>query len=181
MTCKLSQAAIAVLESLYQNARDCGEAPTVRGFMNALCDGEVLRDYFPNVPQAVIEEACDEDKIAHFLRAVHSCSPMGARYWVERDSHPEGGGMEDLRIAVVDALDSGEEDLLSVEVFKGDCGNCIVCADITLGGPTIRAVYESRWDRLTIEGSWGDSRFSIIQDNRDESPLKEALKAEAYS
>lgn len=46
-------------------------------------------------------------------------------------------------------------DPLSLTVFKSEGGDFIVDADFAVGGPTIRARYEARWDTLEIYASWG--------------------------
>lgn len=46
-------------------------------------------------------------------------------------------------------------DPLSLDVFKSEGGDFIADADLAVGGPTIRARYESRWDTLEITASWG--------------------------
>lgn len=40
-------------------------------------------------------------------------------------------------------------------------GGYIADVDLTVGGPTIRARYESRWERLTLTASWGGDRLEV--------------------
>lgn len=52
-----------------------------------------------------------------------------------------------------DAPDSFEP--LSLDIYRNDRGDYIADVDLTVGGPTIRARYESRWGRVTLTASWG--------------------------
>lgn len=63
-------------------------------------------------------------------------------------------------------------DPLSLDVFKSEGGDFIVDADIAVGGPTIRARYESRWATLEITASWGSDTVQIYQARGASSYLK---------
>ena len=70
-------------------------------------------------------------------------------------------------------------DCLDLEVYRSDRGNCIVDLLIVCGGPTVRARYESRTERLTVSGSWGSSRL-MLESSRDDfegTPLAELIDA----
>ncbi len=70
-------------------------------------------------------------------------------------------------------------DCLDLEVYRSDRGNCIVDLLIACGGPTVRARYESRTERLTVSGSWGSSRL-MLESSRDDfegTPLAELIDA----
>lgn len=73
--------------------------------------------------------------------------------------------------------DEDEIDLLSLDVFKSESGDFIVDADLAVGGPTIRARYESRWDTLEITASWGNCTVQIHQAAGESSYLKDQLSA----
>ena len=73
--------------------------------------------------------------------------------------------------------DEDEIDLLSLDVFKSESGDFIVDADLSVGGPTIRARYESRWDTLEITASWGNCTVQIHQAAGESSYLKDQLSA----
>lgn len=73
--------------------------------------------------------------------------------------------------------DEDESDLLSLDVFKSESGDFIVDADLAVGGPTIRARYESRWDTLEISVSWGSDTVQIYQSSGETSDLKGQLTA----
>lgn len=78
-------------------------------------------------------------------------------------------------------LDRDEDDCafdpLSLTVFKGEDGDFIGDADLAVGGPTIRARYESRWDTLEITASWGNCTVQIYQAAGESSYLKDQLSA----
>jgi len=77
--------------------------------------------------------------------------------------------------AYLDRADSDDADCafepLSLTVFKSEGGDFIVDADLAVGGPTIRARYESRWDSLEVTASWGDCTVQIYQPFGDSSYL----------
>lgn len=70
-------------------------------------------------------------------------------------------------------------DCLDIEVFRSDRGEYIVDLLICCGGPTVRARYESRTERLTVSGSWDSSRL-MLESSRDDfegTPLAELIDA----
>lgn len=73
--------------------------------------------------------------------------------------------------------DEDEIDLLSLDVFKSESGDFIVDADLAVGGPTIRARYESRWDTLEVTASWGSDTVQLYQSSGETSDLKGQLTA----
>lgn len=68
-------------------------------------------------------------------------------------------------------------DPLSLDVFKSEGGDFIADADLAVGGPTIRARYESRWDTLEVTASWGNCTVQIHQAAGESSYLKDQLSA----
>lgn len=68
-------------------------------------------------------------------------------------------------------------DPLSLTVFKSEDGDFIIDAALAVGGPTIRARYESRWDTLEITASWGNCTVQIYQAAGESSYLKDQLSA----
>lgn len=68
-------------------------------------------------------------------------------------------------------------DPLSLDVFKSEGGDFIVDADLAVGGPTIRARYESRWNTLEVTASWGSDTVQIYQSAGESSWLKDQLAA----
>lgn len=79
--------------------------------------------------------------------------------------------------AYLDRDDSDDDgdcafDPLSLDVFKSEGGDFIVDADLAVGGPTIRARYESRWDTLEITACWGSDTVQIYQARGASSYLK---------
>lgn len=74
---------------------------------------------------------------------------------------------------LVDDIDPETFDPLSFEVFR--CARGAFIADVTLavGGPTIRARFESDWDELTITASWGGDYVELTA---KEGPLVEWVK-----
>lgn len=88
--------------------------------------------------------------------------------------------------AYLDRDDSDDEDEddgdcafdpLGLDVFKSEGGDFIIDADLAVGGPTIRARYESRWNTLEISASWGSDTVRIYQDRGESSYLKDRLAA----
>lgn len=86
--------------------------------------------------------------------------------------------------AYLDRDDSDDEDEddgdcafdpLGLDVFKSEGGDFIIDADLAVGGPTIRARYESRWDTLEISASWGSDTAQIYQPRGESSYLKDQL------
>lgn len=76
----------------------------------------------------------------------------------------------------LDRDENDEIDLLSLDVFKSEeSGDFIVDADLAVGGPTIRARYESRWDSLEITACWGSDTVQIYQGRDSTSDLKDQL------
>lgn len=76
----------------------------------------------------------------------------------------------------LDRDENDEIDLLSLDVFKSEeSGDFIVDADLAVGGPTIRARYESRWDSLEITACWGSDTVQIYQGRDATSDLKDQL------
>lgn len=69
--------------------------------------------------------------------------------------------------AYLDRDDSDDED--------EDDGDFIIDADLAVGGPTIRARYESRWNTLEISASWGSDTVRIYQGRGESSYLKDQL------
>lgn len=51
---------------------------------------------------------------------------------------------------------------LSLEIYRASRGDYIADVDLAVGGPTIRARYESRWERLTLTASWGGDRLEVV-------------------
>lgn len=57
-------------------------------------------------------------------------------------------------------------DPLSFEVYlNGRTGEYIADLDLAVGGPTIRARYESQWGELTITAAWGADRVVMSARN----------------
>lgn len=80
--------------------------------------------------------------------------------------------------AYLDRDESDEIDLLSLGVFKSEeSGEFIVDADLAVGGPTIRARYESRWDTLEVTASWSGCTVQIYQGSTETSDLKDHLSS----
>lgn len=81
-----------------------------------------------------------------------------------------------------DSDDSDDDDCafdpLALDVFKSEeSGDFIVDADLAVGGPTIRARYEARWDTLEITATWGGCTVQIYQGSDETSDLKDHLTA----
>lgn len=82
--------------------------------------------------------------------------------------------------AYLDRDDSDDDDdcafdPLDLTVFKSEGGDFIVDADLAVGGPTIRARYESRWATLEVTASWGGDTVQIYQSRGESSYLKAQL------
>ncbi len=57
-------------------------------------------------------------------------------------------------------------DPLSFDVYlNGRTGEYIADLDLAVGGPTIRARYESHWGELTITAAWGADRVEMSARN----------------
>lgn len=91
----------------------------------------------------------------------------------------EAETLSQLIRSVAAYLDRDEDDCafdpLSLDVFKSEGGDFIADADLAVGGPTIRARYESRWDTLEITASWGNCTVQIYQAAGESSYLKDQL------
>lgn len=73
--------------------------------------------------------------------------------------------------------DEGGFEPLDLTVFKSEAGDFIADADLAVGGPTIRARYESRWDSLEITAAWGSCTVQVYQGLGRTSHLKDHLAA----
>ena len=121
-------------------------------------------------------EALDDMARALLENAV---TPAGTRFSF---SILDGGDAETLSRLILSAAsyldrdENDEIDLLSLDVFKSEeSGDFIVDADLAVGGPTIRARYESRWDSLEITACWGSDTVQIYQGRDATSDLKDQL------
>lgn len=109
----------------------------------------------------------------------NAVTPAGTRFVL---SILDGGDAETISqlirsaAAYLDRDENDEIDLLSLDVFKSEeSGDFIVDADLAVGGPTIRARYESRWDSLEVTASWGSCTVQIYQGSGETSDLKDHL------
>ena len=50
-------------------------------------------------------------------------------------------------------------DPLDLDIYRNKRGDYIADVDLTVGGPTIYARYESRWGQITLSASWGANRI----------------------
>lgn len=50
-------------------------------------------------------------------------------------------------------------DPLDLDIYRNKRGDYIADVDLTVGGPTIYARYESRWGQITLSASWGADRI----------------------
>lgn len=123
-------------------------------------------------------EALDDTARALLENAV---TPAGTRFSF---SILDGGDAETLSRLILSAAsyldrdENDEIDLLSLDVFKSvESGDFIVDADLAVGGPTIRARYESRWDSLEITAAWGSCTVQVYQGLGRPSHLKDHLAA----
>lgn len=105
----------------------------------------------------------------------------GARFCFSVLDGNEAETLSQLIRSVAAYLDRDEDDCafdpLSLDVFKSEGGDFIADADLAVGGPTIRARYESRWDTLEITASWGNCTVQIHQAAGESSYLKDQLSA----
>ena len=69
---------------------------------------------------------------------------------------------------LTDDIDPETFDPLDFDVFRCDRGAFIADVTLTVGGPTIRARFESDWDELTITASWGSDYVEL---STKEGPL----------
>lgn len=63
---------------------------------------------------------------------------------------------------------------LSLEIYRSGCGGYIADVDLTVGGPTISARYETRRERLTLTAAWGGDRLEV---SCDRCPLIDWIEA----
>lgn len=74
-----------------------------------------------------------------------------------------------------------EADSVACSLTRDELEDCardfIIDAVLAVGGPTIRARYESRWDPLEITASWGNCTVQIYQAAGESSYLKDQLSA----
>ena len=50
-------------------------------------------------------------------------------------------------------------DPLDLDIYRNKRGDYIADVDLTVGGPTIYARYESRWGQITLSAPWGANRI----------------------
>nr|DAY04921.1 MAG TPA: hypothetical protein [Caudoviricetes sp.] len=80
--------------------------------------------------------------------------------------------------AYLDHDENDEIDLLDLDVFKSvESDDFIADTALVVGGPTIRARYESRWDSLEITAAWGSCTVQVYQGLGRTSHLKDHLAA----
>lgn len=78
--------------------------------------------------------------------------------------------------AYLDHDENDEIDLLDLDVFKSvESDDFITDTALVVGGPTIRARYESRWDSLEVTASWGSCTVQLYQGRDATSDLKSQL------
>ena len=51
--------------------------------------------------------------------------------------------------------DTDDDPLLELQFWRNERGGFIMEATFTIGGPTVYAVYDSRWDMAKFYHSWG--------------------------
>ncbi len=51
--------------------------------------------------------------------------------------------------------ETADDPLLELQFWKNERGGFIMEATFTIGGPTVYAVYDSRWDMAKFHHSWG--------------------------
>lgn len=123
-----------------------------------------------------------EEAVRTFLLSIGR-SPKGARFTVLQSDKERSGdeNFHHLVASVIDSLDDpdnmDEWDPLGFDIFRNGRGNYITEVILATGGPSVTAVYDSRYDNLEITGIWGAACFRIKQGLGDTSPLKEAIKA----
>lgn len=105
---------------------------------------------------AGIRTACDFDPADLSVRDPECFARLvsNAAYFL---SAPVAEGLEDECPDDDEAEESAPDafEPLSLEIYRAGRGGYIADVDLTVGGPTIRARYESRWERLTLTASWG--------------------------
>lgn len=80
--------------------------------------------------------------------------------------------------AYLDRDENDEIDLLDLDVFKSvESDDFIADTALVVGGPTIRARYESLWDSLEITADWGSCTVQVYQGLGRTSRLKDHLAA----
>lgn len=81
-----------------------------------------------------------------------------------------------IRTACDDAEESAADAFgpLSLEIYRSGCGGYIADVDLTVGGPTISARYETRRERLTLTAAWGGDRLEV---SCDRCPLIDWIEA----
>lgn len=106
---------------------------------------------------AGIRTACDFDPADLSVRDPECFARLvsNAAYFL---SAPVYEGLDDDE-AEENAPDAFEP--LSLEIYRASRGDYIADVDLAVGGPTIRARYESRWERLTLTASWGGDRLEV--------------------
>ena len=104
---------------------------------------------------------------------------LEARFDVKAVDMPSDLSDADIQL-IWNALGTFEcSDCLDIEVYRSERGNFIADLLICAGGPTVRARYESRTERLTVSGSWGSSRLMLgsSRDDFEVTPLAELIDA----
>lgn len=111
---------------------------------------------------AGIRTACDFDPADLSVRDPECFARLvsNAAYFL---SAPVAEGLEDECPDDDEAEESAPDafEPLSLEIYRAGRGGYIADVDLTVGGPTIRARYESRWERLTLTASWGGDRLEV--------------------
>lgn len=100
------------------------------------------------------------EKFVRDLCAVSACD-----FQIEQMAVQSPGCFARLADTVTDLLadkvDIENLDPLDVELFRATNGAFIMDVTFTVGGPSISARYESRWERLTIEARHGGDRLDV--------------------
>lgn len=87
-------------------------------------------------------------------------------------SQPVSNGLDDYEEDDEDRPETFEP--LSLEFFVNQrTGEYIADVDLTVGGPSIWARYESRRDRITLYAAWGSDRLEC---STDDCPLLDWIK-----
>lgn len=87
-------------------------------------------------------------------------------------SQPVSNGLDDYEEDDEDRPETFEP--LSLEFFVNQrTGEYIADVDLTVGGPSICARYESRRDRITLYAAWGSDRLEC---STDDCPLIDWIK-----
>lgn len=115
---------------------------------------------------AGIRTACDFDPADLSVRDPECFARLvsNAAYFL---SAPVAEGLEDECPDDDEAEESAPDafEPLSLEIYRAGRGGYIADVDLTVGGPTIRARYESRWGVLTITAAWGLGRVEMSARN----------------